>query len=134
MKPLKLLLALAVILIPLFYALNYFGLLVVKAGVSLFGAHYSLPTRWEGKYSGTTGFMRRNFVVFRNYSALTIEAETITGALQFEVNTPDGTPLFSDSGSYTQNRSVPIDVGQFKHCSVTVRMERFNGQFRVALH
>lgn len=77
MEILKITLMLAVILVSLFYILNYFGFLVIKSGICLFSAHYSFPTRWEGKYSEMSGFLRRNFVVFKNYSVLSIEAGPI---------------------------------------------------------
>ena len=91
-------LILAVILIPLCYALYYFGLLTSHATFAVFRASCSLPTRWEGKIADTTGFMRRNFVVFPKYSALSVDVETTSGTMEFEVRGPDGVLLSPVSG------------------------------------
>lgn len=124
---------LAVILVPLFYALYYFGILVTRAGASWFRADISLPARWEGKHAGSSGFMRRNFVVFKRYSTLFVEAETASGALNFEVKAPDGSLLSPASGAYGRDVRVLFDVGQFRRCSVTLQMKQFHGHFRITL-
>lgn len=126
-------LAVACVLIPLFYSLYYFGFAVTQAGIKCFGATYSLPLHWEGRIAGMSGFMRRNFVIFRKYNALAIEIETNSGSLDFEVKAPDGFTLSPASGIYGRDASVLIDVSELKRCSVTLRMSHFNGKFRVAL-
>lgn len=126
-------LILAVILIPLCYALYCFGLLTSHATFAVFRASCSLPTRWEGKIADTTGFMRRNFVVFPKYSALSVDVETTSGTLEFEVRGPDGVLLSPVSGHYGRDASLLIDVSQVRRCSVSLRMDRFHGMFRVAL-
>lgn len=120
-------------LIPLFYALYYFGFLVTRATASWFRADLSLPTRWEGKSAGTTGLMRRNFVVFKRYSKLSIEIEAASGAMDFEVRGPDGSTLPPDSGTYGQSTSVRLDLSGVRRCSVTLRMEQFHGSFHISL-
>lgn len=126
-------LAVACGLIPLFYSLYYFGFAVTQAGIKCFGATYSLPLHWKGKITEMSGFMRRNFVIFKKYNTLVIEIETYSGSLDFEVKAPDGFILSPASGTYGRNASVLIDVSEFKRCSVTLSMSHFNGIFRVAL-
>lgn len=126
-------LAVACVLIPLFYSLYYFGFAVTQAGIKCFGATYSLPLHWEGKIAGMSGFMRRNFVILKKCNSLVIEIETNSGSLDFEVNAPDGFALSPASGTYGRDASVFIDVSELKRCSVTLRMNHFNGMFRVVL-
>ena len=133
MSPLYVTAIVLLCLIPLFYVLYYFGILVTRATASWFRADLSLPTRWEGKSAGTTGLMRRNFAVFRKYSALAVEYETSSGSIQVEVKAPDGSVLSPASGVYGQEGSILIDVSQLRRCAVTLRMERFQGSFRIAL-
>lgn len=123
----------ACILPPLFYALYYFGFLVTRATVSRIRADLSLPTRWEGSTLGTTGMMRRNFVVFKQYQQLSIETETNSGAIECEVRGPDGSFLSPASGSYGRGASFLVDVSQYRRCAVTLKMEQFAGHFRITL-
>lgn len=127
------LLVIICILVPVIYALYYFGFLVTRAGASWFRADISLPIRWEGKTAGTTGFQRRNFAVFRGYSVLAVEVETDSGALEFEVKTPDGSILSPASGVYGRDARVLFDVGQYRHCAVMLNMVQFSGHFRITL-
>lgn len=129
----KIALMLAAIFIPLTIILYYCGFGVTKAGVFILNASYSLPTRWEGKMSNAAGFMRRNFVIFKQFSALAVEIETAFGALEFEVKAPDGTLLSPASGFYGRDASVRIDVSQLRRCTVTLRMDHFSGTFHIAL-
>lgn len=129
----KIMLILALILIPLCYALYCFGFFVPRAGFSIFRASCSLPTRWEGKFWDTSGCMHRNFVVFRKYSKLVIAFEATSGTIEFEVKGPDGSSLSPASGAWSRDASVLIDVSRFKRCSVYLRMERFCGNFQIAL-
>lgn len=129
----KLALILAVIFVPLVLILYYLGFGVTQAGVFILHASYSLPTRWEGKIKDTTGFMRRNFVVFKKYSALAVEVETASGTLEFEVKASDGSPLSPVSGRYGRDVSLLIDVSQIRRCSVALRMDHFSGSFRITL-
>ena len=133
MKYLWTVLVIACILPPLFYILYYFGFLVTRATVSRIRAELSLPARWEGSTLGTTGFMRRNFAVFRRYRQLSIETETNSGAIECEVKGPDGSLLSPVSGSYGRDTSFLIDVSQYRRCTVTLKMEQFNGRYRVTL-
>lgn len=126
-------LILAVTLIFLCCILYYFGFFVTQAGFSIFRASYSLPARWEGKISETTGFMRRNFVIFRKYSALSFETETASGSIELELREPGGSLLSPASGTYGRDSSILFDVSQLKRCSVTLRMDHFSGTFRIAL-
>lgn len=126
-------LILVAILIPLCYVLYYFGFLVTRAGFAIFRASYSLPARWEGKISETTGFMRRNFVIFRKYTSLSFEAETTSGAIELELKEPNGSLLSPASGAYGRNVSISFDVSQLKRCSATLRMDHFSGTFCIAL-
>ena len=50
-----------------------------------------------------------------------------------EVKGPDGSALSPASGSYEQDASLLFDVGRFKCCTVTLRMDHFSGKFRIAL-
>ena len=127
----EIVLILTVIFVPLI--LYYFGFGVTKAGVFILNASYSLPARWKGTLSEASGYMRRNFVVFKQYSALCVEGETASGVLEFEVKGPDGSALSPASGSYGRNASLLFDVGRFKRCTVTLRMDHFSGKFRIAL-
>ena len=120
-------------LIPLLYALYYLGFMVTRATASSFRADLSLPTRWDGHTTGTSGFMRRNFAIFKKYSALSVEVEINSGLLNFEVRAPDGSILSPATGSCGRNASVLIDVSRLRRCSVTLRMDHFNGKFRIAL-
>lgn len=133
MKYLWKILIIACILLPLMYVLNYFGILVTKATASWFHAGLSLPTRWEGRTLGTSGFIRRNFVVFKQYHQLSVETETNSGMIECEVRGPDGSRLSPVSGSYGRNASFLIDVSQYKRCAVMLKMEQFNGHFRITL-
>ena len=121
------------ILLPMFYFLNYFGILVTKATASWFRADLSLPTRWEGSTLGTTGMMCRNFAVFRRYQYLSVETETNSGAIECEVRGPDGSILSPSSGSYGRDASYLIDVSLYRRCSVMMKMEQFAGHFRITL-
>ncbi|MCI8697731.1 MAG: hypothetical protein HFF29_01290 [Oscillospiraceae bacterium] len=123
----------AVIVIPLAWVLYYLGFAVTKAGVFLFIASRSLPTRWEGRTSDASGYMRRNFVVSKRYSALCVEIETSSGSMGFEIEAPDGSRLSPASGAYGRDRSILIDVSRLKRCSVTLRMDHFSGTFHIAL-
>lgn len=133
MRPLYITAIVLLCMIPLFYALYYFGILVSRVTASWFLASLSLPTRWEGKSAGTSGLMRRNFAVFQKYSALAVEYETTSGSILAEVRGPDGAVLSPVSGVYGRDTSVLIDVGGLKRCSVTLKMEHFKGQFHIAL-
>ena len=132
-KPLWTFLILACVLLPLFYFLYYFGILVTRATASWFRAELSLPTRWEGSTLGTTGFMRRNFAVFRRCQYLFIETETSSGSIECEVKGSDGSILSPVSGSYGRDASFRIDVSQYRRFAVTLKMKQFNGRFRVTL-
>lgn len=133
MQPLWTALTIACILAPLFYALYYFGILGTRVTASWFRADISLPTRWEGSHAGTSGYMRRRFAVFKKYRQLSVETETNSGTIECEVNGPDGSTLSPVSGSYGRNASYLVDVSRYKHCTVTLRMKQFNGQFRITL-
>lgn len=126
-------LILLLILIPLIGALHYFGIAVTRVCFGWFTVSFSLPTRWEGKFQGTSGFFRRNFMVFRKYSALTVKIDTYSGTLDFEAKAPDGSMLSPASGVYGRDASILIDVSHLKRCSVALRMDHFSGQFRIAL-
>ena len=129
----KIALIVAVIVISLVWILYYLGFAVTKAGFFLFIASRSLPTRWEGRTSEASGYMRRNFAVSKRYSALCVEIETASGSMGFEVKAPDGSRFSPASGAYGQDRSILIDVSQLKRCSVTLRMDHFSGTFHIAL-
>lgn len=126
-------LIIACILLPLIYALNYFGILVTRVTASWFRADLSLPTRWEGRTLGTTGLIRRNFFVFKQYQQLSVETETDSGAVECEVRGPDSSLLSPVSGTYGRNASLLIDVSRYRRCAVTLKMERFSGRFRITL-
>lgn len=130
----KIWLIVAAILVPLCYILYYFGIgFTSSAGFAVFRASYSLPTRWTGKLMDSSGYMRRNFVVFQKYSALSIEVETDSGALDFEVKGPDGSTLSPASGAYGRDSSFVIDLSRVKRCSITLRTDHFCGAFHIAL-
>lgn len=129
----KIVLILLLILIPLMGTLYYFGIATPQMTFGLFNCAFSFPTRWEGELHGSSGLMRRNFVVFKKYRALTIQVETRSGTLEFEVTGPDGSVLSPVSGVYGRDSSALIDVSQLKRCSVTLRMDHFDGKFHIAL-
>lgn len=134
MVPWKIIPVVVVILIPLCYLLYYFGIgFTSKACFGLFHADLSLPTRWEGKFQDVSGCLRRNFVTFKKYSTLLVEIETTSGALDLEVTAPDGSALSPSSGVYGRDAHVTFDVSNLRRCRVTLRMDRFSGQFRIAL-
>lgn len=122
-----------IVLLLLFYLLHYFGIAVTRAGFSWFRADLSLPTRWTGTFHGSSGILRRNFVAFRRFRQLRVEVETASGSLEFEVNTPDGSPLSPASGAYGRDACALFDLDGLRRCSVTLRMDRFSGRFRVEL-
>ena len=126
-------LIIAGILLPLLYALNYSGILVTRATASMFRAELSFPTSWEGRTVGTTGFMRRNFAVFQRYQHISIETETDSGVIECEVREPDNSLISSVSGSYGRDAAFLIDVSQYRRCTVTLKMEQFNGRYRITL-
>ena len=129
----KIALIVAVIVISLVWILYYLGFFVTKAGIFIFIASRSLPTRWEGRTSDASGYMRRNFVVSKRYSALCVEIETASGSMGFEVKAPDGSRLSPASGAYGRDRSILIDVSRLKRCLVTLQMDHFSGTFHIAL-
>lgn len=133
MTPVYVVLIMLLILLPLMGALWYFGIATTRFRGGWFQAEISLPTRWEGKHEGGVGFIRRNFVIFKGYSALAVQTETYSGTLDVVVKGPDGSTLSPSSGVYGRDTSVLIDVSRFKRCSVTLRMDHFNGNFRIAL-
>ena len=128
----KLLIAVC-ILLPLFYTLYYFGILVTSATASWFRVGISLPARWEGTSAGTSGFMRRNFVVFKKHQQLSIKIETDSGALAFEVKAPDGSTLSPVSSTSGRSALALIDVRQCKRCTITLNMKQFHGKFHINL-
>lgn len=129
----KIALILALIFIPLALILYYFGFGVTRAGIFVLNASYSFPTRWEGKLSEASGYMRRNFVVFKKYSTLCVEIETAAGSVGFEVKAPDGSRLSPVSSVHGLDASLLFDMSRLKHCSVTLRMDHFSGRFHIAL-
>lgn len=133
MKSLWTILVIACILLPLLYVLNYYGILITRVTASWFRGDVSLPTRWEGNMLGTTGFMRRNFAVFKRCQQLSIETETNSGSIECTVNGPDGSLLSPVSGTYGRDASFLIDVSQYKRCAVTLNMKQFDGRFRITL-
>ena len=133
MKYLWTVLVIACILLPLIYGLYYFGILVTRVTASWLRADLSLPTRWEGSTLGTTGLMRRNFAVFRQYRQLSIETEANSGSIECAVRGPDGSLLSPVSGSFGRDTSCLIDVSQYRRCTVTLKMEQFNGRFCITL-
>ena len=133
MKYFWIILVIVCVLLPLIYVLYYFGILVTSATASWFRGNVSFPTRWEGRTAGTTGYMRRNFAVFRRYQHLSIETGTNSGAIECEVRGPDGSLLSPVSGAYGRNASFLIDVSQYRRCAVTLKMEQFCGHFHIAL-
>ena len=130
---LKIVLILLLILIPMMGALYYWGIVTTRVACGLFIGDFSFPTHWEGKIQGTSGFLRRNFVVFKKYSALSIQVETDSGSLEFEVQGPDGSLLPPSAGTYGRDAAVLIDLGRLMRCSVALRMDRFCGSFHIAL-
>ena len=133
MKYIWTVLVIACILVPLVYALYYFGILVTRATASMFRAEFSFPARWEGRTVGTTGYMRRNFAVFQRYQQLSIETETNSGVIECEVKGPDGALLSPVSGSYGRDASCLFNVSQYRRCTVTLKMNQFNGCFHITL-
>lgn len=129
----KLVLILAVIFVPLVLILYYFGFGVTRAGVFILNASYSLPTRWEGKLSDASGYLRRNFVVFKKYSTLSVEAETASGAIDVQVKAPDSSVLSPVSGAYGRDASLLFDVSRLRRCSVALHTDHFSGNFRITL-
>lgn len=123
----------ACVLLPSIYALYYYGILVTRATASMFRAELSLPARWEGSALGTTGLMRRNFVVFQRRRHLLVETETNSGSIECEIRGPDGSLLSPVSGSYGRDASFLIDVSRFRRCAVTLKMQQFGGRFRITL-
>lgn len=126
-------LILAAVFVPLVLILYYFGFGITRAGVFVLNASYSLPARWEGKLSGASGHMRRNFVVFKQYAALAVEIEAASGTLEAEVKAPDGSVLSPASGALGRDASLLFDVSQLRRCSVTLRADHFSGAFRITL-
>lgn len=94
---------------------------------------FSFPTRWESQLQGTSGLLRRNFVIFKKYSKLLIEIETNSGAIDFEIKGSDGSTLSPSSGAYGRDISVLINVSRFKRCSAALRLQNFNGKFHIVL-
>lgn len=133
MEPWKIWLFTAAILILVSYLLYYFGFFTTHATIALFRAELSLPTRWQGNYTDTSGSLRRNFVIFKKYSALSVEVKTTSGALNVEVKAPDGSILPPVSGAYETNSPVFFDISRFKRCSVLLQMDHFHGQFHITL-
>lgn len=126
-------LILLLITIPPLCILYYFGIATTRTACGLFIGGFSSPAHWDGKLLGASGLMRRNFVIFKQYSALAIQTETNSGTLEFEVTGPDGSILSPASRAYGRDASALIDVSSLKRCSVTLRMYQFNGAFHIML-
>lgn len=130
----ELALVLALVFIPLVLILYHFGFgVTTRAGIFVLNASCSLPTRWEGRLSGATGYMRRNFAVFKRYSKLCLEYESASGSMEFEVKAPDGSVLSPTSGAYGRDAAFLIDVSRIRRCSVALHMDHFSGSFRITL-
>ena len=129
----KFALILAVSFIPLVLILYYFGFGVTRAGIFILNASYSLPTRWEGKLSDASGYMRRNFAVFKKYSVLSVEIETNSGTIDVELKAPDGSILSPVSGACGRDARLLFDVSHLKRCSIALRIDHFSGAFRITL-
>lgn len=132
MTPFYFTLALLLIFLLLMGGLYYFGIATTRVGCGCF-VDFSFPTRWEGQFQGTSGLLRRNFVVFKKYTKLLIEIETNSGTIDFDVKGSDNSTLSPASGVYGRDISVLVDVSHFKRCSVALRMQHFNGRFHIAL-
>lgn len=132
MTPFYIVLILLLSFLLLMSGLYYLGIAITRIGCGCF-FDFSFPSRWEGRLQGTSGLMRRNFVIFKNYSKLLIEIETNSGTIDFDVRGSDGSSLPPASAAYGRDLSVLIDVSRFKRCSVALRMQHFNGEFHIAL-
>ena len=133
MTPFYAVLLLLLMFLLLMGILFYFGIATTKIGFGWLMADFSFPTRWEGCFHGSSGLMRRNFVVFKKYSALSIEIETASGSIDFDVKGPDGSSLSPASAVYGRDASVLIDVSRLKRCTVALNMRQFDGRFRITL-
>ena len=130
MVPIYTVLIVLLIVLPLFWALHYFGFLVTRMGVSILSVYTSLPTHWEGHFDSSTLFLRRNFVTWGKYQMLSIQSDAEVGTIEFEVKTPNGNIL---SPAYSTNDSTLFDVSGLKRCSVTLQMDHFRGSFFITL-
>ena len=115
------------------FTLYYFGIIVTRVKSGWFCADISLPTRWAGSFAGTSGFMRRNFAISKKYRQLSIEIDTNSGIIEFEVKGTNASTLSPISGAYGQGSQVLINVNGLKSCSVALRMDHFNGSFCITL-
>lgn len=117
-----------VLLLPLFWLLNYFGLAVRKTVLFGAGNFFPFPTSWRGSFHILTGTLARNFRVFSGYDRLSVVVEGISGTLEVEIS--DGEVLFSRQGRIF---SGEIPLAGHKRLRCRVRGEEFRGKVRIEM-
>lgn len=124
------LLLLAATFIPLFLAMYYFGLLVVKSG-TYFGSAAGTPSKLWGNYRYLSGYVSKNFRISDKYSALSIQMEPAAGSADVEVLDQNGNVLHSwkACGHFTRE----VSCRDLKRCKVRITSRNFAGKFLVAL-
>lgn len=131
MEALKAALLLTVVLVPLFLALNYFGLLVVRSGTFFGGATGSL-TVFQGKYQRLCGSVSKNFWISSKYHTMSIQVEPVSGSAGVEIRDAKGLVLYAWKACLPLERE--INCRELRRCKVRITSQDFAGKFLIALH
>lgn len=126
----KTFLLLAVTLIPLFLALHYFGLLVVKSGI-YFGNAMGTSSKFWGRFRRLDGYVSKNFRISDKYSTLSIQVEPVSGSADVDVLDQNGNILHNWKVCWPFDRE--IDCRDLKRCKIRITSRDFAGKFLVAL-
>ena len=131
METWKMALLLAAVLIPFFLALNYFGLMVTKAGSFWMGNAMGTPTRFWGEYRHMSGYVSKNFRVRKRFSKLFIQVEPVSGSARVEVLGQNGGVLCDWNICWPAERE--IDCRDLGRCKVRITSQDFAGKFQIDL-
>lgn len=115
----------------LFYALNYFGMLVSKSGTFLLGGAMGTRDRFWGEYQRMCGAVSKNFRISQKRSALAVRLEVYSGSARVEILGPDKAVLYSWHACGSLEKQV--DCRGLRSCKVRVASEDFCGKFDISL-
>ncbi len=131
MEALQTALLLAVVLIPFFLVLDYFGLMVIKSGYRGVGNTMGTPTKFRGEYRNLCGSVSKRFRIAGKYTTLSLRLEAGSGSASVEILGPNRIALYS--WPFCSSLSEQIDCRNWTHCTVRITSENFCGKFDISL-
>lgn len=115
----------------LFWALHYFGLMVVRSGAFLRGGVMGTRNRFWGEYQGMCGTVSKNFRISQKRSALAVRLEVYSGSARVEILGSDKVVLYSWYACGSLEKQV--DYRELRTCKVRIASENFCGKFDILL-